>query len=190
MHNYLLDRYPEDYNGYLIRTDYRIGVQIQLCLSDPDLSEYERALVALNLLYGNGVPQDLQMALNGIAWFMGCGNIENTTEENEPPIFDFEFDSGRIMTAFRKVYGLDITREKMHWFQFLAMLSDLKDTAFADVMKLRETDESEIDKKKLTEFRKMKKRLAIPEKISAEEKEMEDGFLKEVREAQKRGKEV
>ena len=35
MHNAILDRLPEDYNGWLIRTDYRIGVQIQLCISDP-----------------------------------------------------------------------------------------------------------------------------------------------------------
>ena len=30
MYNAMLDRLPEDYNGWLIRTDYRIGVQIQL----------------------------------------------------------------------------------------------------------------------------------------------------------------
>ena len=42
MYNAMLDRLPEDYNGWLIRTDYRIGVQIQLCISDPDLTDAEK----------------------------------------------------------------------------------------------------------------------------------------------------
>ena len=70
MHNAMLDRLPEDYNGWLIRTDYRIGVQIQLCISDPELDESERTWTALSLLYGNGIPPDLHMAIDGLSWFM------------------------------------------------------------------------------------------------------------------------
>ena len=56
MFNPLLDRLPEDYNGWLIRTDFRIGVQIQLCIADPELDDCDKTAVALGLLYGNGVP--------------------------------------------------------------------------------------------------------------------------------------
>ena len=52
MYNAMLDRLPEDYCGWLIRTDYRIGVQIQLCISDPELSDSEKTGTALSLLYG------------------------------------------------------------------------------------------------------------------------------------------
>ena len=68
MYNAMLDRLPEDYNGWLIRTDYRIGVQIQLCISDPELSDNEKTAIALNLLYGRGMP-DLQTAIDGLSWF-------------------------------------------------------------------------------------------------------------------------
>ena len=36
--NILLDRLPDSYQGWLIRTDYRIGIQIALCLQDEELS--------------------------------------------------------------------------------------------------------------------------------------------------------
>ena len=46
MFNMLLDRLPSSYKGYLIRTDYRIGIQISLALDDPDLSDNDRVWVA------------------------------------------------------------------------------------------------------------------------------------------------
>ena len=59
MFNMLLDPLPGDYEGFLIRTDYRIGIQIALCLQDKELSENDRLLVALSLLYGNGVTHEI-----------------------------------------------------------------------------------------------------------------------------------
>ena len=55
MFNLLLDRLPSDYKGYLIRTDYRIGIQISLALDDPELNENDRVMVALSLLFGAGM---------------------------------------------------------------------------------------------------------------------------------------
>ena len=186
MHNYLLDRYPEDYKGYLIRTGFRIGVQIQLCVSDPDFSEEERTLTALSLLYGYGIPSDLQLALDGLIWFMNCGNPPSEEEPEEEEIFSFDFDSARIVSGVRKVYGIDLARADLHWFEFMAMLQELKNTAFADVLEIRRTKESEVDKKRLSEFRRMKKRFAIPRRISQQEQDAIDDFLSQVREAERK----
>ncbi|MBS1474011.1 MAG: hypothetical protein HP058_03725 [Massilimaliae sp.] len=169
MFNAILDRLPEDYEGWLIRTDYRIGVQIQLCVSDPDLSEYERTATSLKLLYGNGIP-DLETALSGLSWFMSCGNPPQRQESGEEPdVYSFEYDSGRIVSAFKKVFGRDISRERLHWFEFVPMLGELQETAFANVMEIRNTKSSEIDSKHRAEFERMKKRFALPGQYSAEE---------------------
>lgn len=164
MYNAMLDRLPEDYNGWLIRTDYRIGVQIQLCISDSELTDGERTWTALHLLYGNGIPTDIQEAIAGLSWFLSCGE-ENAAQDDsvEEPLYSFEQDAGRIVSGFRKVFGIDISREKMHWFEFISMLGDLKDTAFTSVIDIRSTDISEIDKKKRSEFMRMKKRFALTE---------------------------
>lgn len=67
--NPMLDGYPDNYDGYLIHTDFRIGIQICQCLSDEELSEYERIATALYLLYGKGVP-DAGTAQKGLSWFI------------------------------------------------------------------------------------------------------------------------
>lgn len=181
MFNALLDRLPEDYDGWLIRTDYRIGVQIQLCISDPALSEYERTVTALRLLYGNGVPPDLQKALDGLSWFMCCGETGAKGGDSGPDVFSFEYDSGRIVSAFKRVFGRDISREKMHWFEFVPMLGDLKDTAFASVMEIRQTKPSDVDSKRRSEFMRMKKRFALPNEYTEEEEETIASILREIK---------
>lgn len=180
MYNALLDRLPEDYKGWLIRTDYRIGVQIQLCVSDPELSESERTFTALSLLYGNGIP-DLDTAIEGLSWFMSCGNPEEGGGEDAPcgghEIYSFEYDAARVVSAFRKVFGIDITREKMHWFAFVPMLGDLAGTAFTSVIDIRSTDASEVDKRKRSEFLRMKKRYSIPTQHTREEEAALNEFM-------------
>lgn len=187
MHNHLLDRYPDSYHGYLIRTDYRIGVQIQLCLSDPDFSEQDRTITALNLLYGYSWPPDTREAVDGLIWFLNGGQEQEEIRTSDAPgesaAFDFDFDSGRIASGFRRTFGIDITRERMHWFEFLALLGDLRDTAFSDVMQIRQTKVSEVSKDKQAEFARMKSRFAIPTKMSETEKAEQDDFLAKVQEA-------
>lgn len=170
MYNPMLDRLPEDYKGWLIRTDYRIGVQLQLCVSDPELTEAEKTGTALRLLYGNGMP-DFETALAGLSWFMSCGEETPARQDDEPPVYCFERDAGRIVSAFRRVFGIDISRERLHWFQFVSMLGDLSGTAFTNVIDIRTTDASEIDRKKRAEFIRMKKRFALSSQYTKEELE-------------------
>ncbi|NCE65404.1 hypothetical protein D1159_12655 [Pseudoflavonifractor sp. 524-17] len=170
MYNALLDRLPEDYNGWLIRTDYRIGVQIQMCISDLELTDSEKTWTALHLLYGNGIP-DFQTALDGLSWFLACGNPTPSKEEdeNEPLLYSFEHDAARIVSGFRKTFGIDISRTRIHWFEFAAMIGDLKDTAFTSVIDVRSMDASEVDQKHRAEFIRLKKRFALPNQYTAEE---------------------
>lgn len=177
MYNAMLDRLPEDYNGWLIRTDYRIGVQIQLCLSDPELSDSEKTGTALYLLYGNGMP-DLATALDGLSWFMSCGDPRPSSGEGtEPPVYSFDQDAGRIVSAFRKVFGIDLSRERLHWFEFIAMMGDLSETAFTSVINIRSTDTSDVDKKKRAEFARMKERFALSGQYSSKEQAEIDEFM-------------
>lgn len=173
----MLDRLPEDYEGWLIRTDYRIGVQIQLCISDPELSDSEKTGTALYLLYGNGVP-DLKTALDGLTWFMCCGNpTKEEIADDGPPVFSFEEDAGRIVSAFKKVFGIDISREKLHWFEFIPMLHDLSGTAHADVITIRTADISDVDQKRRAEFIRMKNRFALSTQYTQEEQAEIDEFM-------------
>lgn len=180
MYNALLDRLPEDYKGWLIRTDYRIGIQIQLCISDPELSDSDKTGTALYLLYGRGMP-DIQTAIDGLAWFLSCGNPMPSDGDDGPAVYSFEHDAARIVSAFKKVFHRDISREKMHWFEFLPMLGDLSGTAFTSVIDIRTTAPSEISDKNRAEFVRMKNRFALSSKFTAEEQAQIDAVLEKVK---------
>lgn len=181
MYNAMLDRLPEDYNGWLIRTDYRIGVQIQLCVSDRSLSDSEKTAIALGLLYGNGIP-DIQTAIEGLSWFMACGEPGAVQDDGgDDAVYSFEQDAGRLVSAFKKVFGIDISRERLHWFEFVPMLGDLSGTAFTSVIDIRSTAPSEVDKKRRAEFLRMKKRFALSGQYTEEEEATIAGILERVK---------
>jgi len=176
MFNYMLDRYPDDYHGYLIRTDYRIGVQMVMAMSDPDLSSDEKLATALYLLFGTGAPP-LEIALNGLTWFLNCTR-EPQKGKGDKPLSDYDYDSNLIYSAFKKQYNIDLSREKMHWFEFNALMSDLGECAFTSVVKIRSTKiTSDMNTKEKAYYSEAKERCALPEKLSKQEQEARDKFF-------------
>lgn len=193
MSSILLEDLPEEYSGYLIRTDYRIGIQIEEIMGNEDLDFIDRYAQAFDLLYGNGVPE-FDIAYKGLCWFMSGGveptetvqtaqDIESdehsddtedsqTSDDSSKGVsvqeYDFEFDSGRIYSGFRKCFNMDISRMKMHWFEFLFMLGDLSDCAFTQVIECRTADLTGMSAKQKLAYRKMKRRYEIPTKFSDE----------------------
>lgn len=175
--NILLDKLPQDYDGYLIRTDFGIGVQITLCASDTELLEYEKAAIMLNLLFGRGMP-DYETAMKGLHWFMSCGREpDERGDEGKDPVMSFDFDDIRIYSAFRKVFGIDLTKERLHWFQFISMLQDIEGSALSDIMGYRAADLSKMQGEQRAAYAKMKRRFALPNAFTEEEQGAINEFL-------------
>ena len=189
MYNMLLDRYPTEYMGYLLRTDYRVGIQITLVLEDFELDDDERVLKALELLYGYGIPDDINLALNGLKWFMSCGKkcsgdssteyldtndideeVEDFVSDNGRIAYDFEIDSDLIYASMFSQYGVEIDKEKIHWFKFIAMFKCLKDTELNDLMYYRTVDISKLPKQQRADMRKLQDKYRI-RKVTAQRKE-------------------
>lgn len=53
-----------DGTEYAVRTDYRAILDIITALNDPDLTDEDRAAVALGIFYEDALPENLQEALN------------------------------------------------------------------------------------------------------------------------------
>ena len=175
--NILLDKLPEDYNGFLIRTDYRIGIQISLCLEDDSLTENERLFVALSLLYGNGIPP-LETAVDGLMWFLRCGEEEREDiRSSGKRLFYFDFDHARIMASFYKTFHIELEREKIHWFKFRALLDCLdEDSALSNAIQMRGTDTSDMKGKQRANYERIKHNLTPPVHYSPEEQDTIDKF--------------
>lgn len=175
--NILLDPLPEDYNGWLIRTDYRIGIQITLCLQDEDLDKNERMFVAMSLLYGNGIPP-LETAADGLIWFLRCGaEARDDVRPSGKNLLFFDFDHARIAASFRKTYGMKLHREKLHWFEFQSMLESLdEDSSLSNAIQARGTDTSDMKGKQRANYERIKKNLTPPVHYNAEEQATIDEF--------------
>lgn len=174
--NLLLDKLPTDYEGYLIRTSFRIGMQICLCLEDEELTDEEKMYVAFDLLYGKGVP-DLETAIKGLSWFMSCDTEQNKDTSNNKTLFYWDFDAPRLFSSFRQTYGIDLTCEDMHWFKFIAMMGSLdKDSALSQAIEIRNYDTKDLKGKAKLEMIKMKKSLTPPVKLTDDEQQRLDEF--------------
>lgn len=167
MLNVILDGLPNEYEGYLIRTDFRIGIQISEALNDVNLAEPEKMMTAMRLLYGAGAPSDLKLASEGLHWFMSAGQpSDDNAPDGKPPAFDFEQDNRFIYSAFRARFGIDLTRERMHWFAFLAMLSDLGGCSLSDIIGIRGTDLSQLSDSQRKHYAELQAKYRIKEQLS------------------------
>lgn len=167
MYNIVLDRLPSEYKGYLIRSDFRIGIQINACLSDSELTTEERISSALFLLFGNGVPE-FSIAYAGLIWFLSGGKRDITVEDaddvsdsSEPDVMDLEQDITYIYSAFIKCYNIDLATERMHWFKFIALLNDISDCMMTNIMDIRTIKLSDIDKKNRAKVSRLKNKYAL-----------------------------
>ena len=177
MYNMLTEKLPTKYKGYHINTDFKCGIKISLALDDWQLGDEERVLTALSLLYGEGIPDDMNIALDGLRWFLTCGkeadkasysdidDVDNTKEsvnvKGDDISFDFEVDASNIYAAFLKNYNIDLTKTDMHWFQFIALFSNLKNTSLNDMMYYRTIDLSQYKGEQKAEMKALKERYKI-----------------------------
>lgn len=181
-YNITLDPLPTDYKGWLIRTDFRIGLQISICMEDPDLDDAEKTAAALHLLYGNGIP-DIQTALEGLKWFMRCGAEErdDIPNKHQEPLIYYDFDAGRIWASFKATFGIDLYRDKLHWFEFCYLLSSCgEDTSIREAMKIRDYSTKDLKGAERQKLIEAKRALKPPEKESEAERERNDDFKRQM----------
>lgn len=63
---------------------------------------------------------------------------EQEFQEEHQRIMDFEQDSEMIIAAFRQVYGINLLKDRLHWFEFSALLSNLPSgNRFSEVLGIR-----------------------------------------------------
>lgn len=175
MFNIMLDRLPYEFEGYLIRTDFRIGIQISQVITDVNLHDNEKIAVSADLLFGSGKPC-AEKIFKGIKWFMACGSSKDSNESSEVECFNFEQDNRIIYTAFKARYGIDLAHVKLHWFEFTSMLGDLGDCALTDIIKIRLADTSKMSGEQRNEYLRLKQKYAIKPQLSDDEKSSIEKF--------------
>lgn len=175
-------KYPEsaEVNGkiYPLNTDFREALRCFEVINDPDVSDFERAYAVVYILFGI-IPEDDEMEefVNMATKFLQCGQTKE--EQNaKPSNMDFEHDERYINASFMSDYHIDLSRAEMHWWQYVELISGLTEhCVLSRVRYLRDYDLSTIkDAKERVKMAEAKRTVALPERLSREDKEAMEWF--------------
>ena len=175
--NILLDKLPSEYEGLKIETNFRSFVLFELLMQDNKVSKEDKIALAIKIFYKE-TPKDIEKAIDGILWFYCRGNIDREIGKGEKNkkerIYSYEHDANAIYSAFWHDYRLDLNEiDYLHWWKFKSLFEGLNDeNRICEIMGYRSINLSEIkDKDQKDKYRKLKKKYALPDERTEEEKE-------------------
>ena len=128
--NILIDRLPSvvAVGGYRyqLETDYRAAVAFELLVDSgvEDLAELLRPF------YPQGIPANVEGAVEAALWFYRCGEEIPEKEDKAKKgtrSYSFEVDADTIFADFWHYYNVDLSNEALHWWTFRALLAGLPD---------------------------------------------------------------
>lgn len=173
---------------YSIRTDYRNVLQVFEAFQDPDLTQEEKWIVAIYLLFENfscaddvlEAAQDgfnLVEAMKQISWFISAGQPEKQVLEQ--PTYNWTQDEQMIFSAVNKVAGRETRElEYLHWWTFLGYFNEVGEGTFSFIVGIRhKLNKGKKLEKHEKEFLSHNKELVLMKKpLTKEEQEQEDAY--------------
>ncbi|MDU7339019.1 MAG: bacteriophage Gp15 family protein [Clostridium sp.] len=182
--NVLIDGLPSatEIDGvcYDLNTDYRIGLQIMIAFEDPELTEFEKQLVMVNLLYNN-VPKNKAKAAEMAVKFLNCGQDtkQGSEEVDSTRYYSWVQDARYIMSAIEQSYNIDLSVDRLHWWRFSSMFLDLKeDCFFSRLIYLRkQKSKGKLTKEEKEWYYSMREIVDLPEVYSGEEQSAINKFM-------------
>ena len=166
---------------YAILSDYRAILDICAALSDPELSDQDKALVTLDIFYPGFVdmPQDhYDDAIKQCFWFINCG--EEPDSQPAPKLVDWELDFPRIVAPINRVTGSEIRSvEYMHWWTFMSAYMEIGDCLFAQIVRIRERKAKgkPLDKSDAEFYRKNRKIVDMKAQYTEQENAVLDAWM-------------
>lgn len=173
---------------YLIRTDYRNVLQVFEAFQDPELTQEEKWIVAIYLMFEDFSCADdvLQAAQNGfnpeeaikqISWFVSAGQPEKQVLEK--PTYNWKQDEQMIFSAVNKVAGRE-TRELdyLHWWTFLGYFNEVGEGNFSFIVGIRHklNHGKKLEKHEKEFLDKNKELVLMKKQLTKEEQKQEDEY--------------
>lgn len=176
-------RYPEyaEVKGirYKINTDYRVALRCFEVIEDTGISDEERALAIIFLLFGEVPMEDMAEFLRIAGDYLRCGEKEASQSSGERDM-DFNADEKYIAASFMSDYRIDLSSVDMHFWQYIQLIQGFTENAvMSRVREIRNYDMSELkDPKTRAKMAKAKASVALPEKFSKDEQKAIEEFEK------------
>lgn len=161
---------------YQIRTDFRDILGIITALNDAELSNRERAYVALLIFYPDleSIPVSCyEEALKKCYWFINGGQ-EDDAGGRKPVLMSWEQDYPYIIAPVNRVLGHDARSDRyLHWWTFLAAYMEIGDCTFAQIVHVRSAQKKgkPLDKWDREWYRENRKLVDMKTNLSGDELE-------------------
>lgn len=182
MSDLLLDELPTRWHGHEIIPDFRPMIWL--------VNSYLRGIVNTNpegfarnavwRFYKDPHPflQSSETLFDGYRWMMefyqagekAASGSSSSADSSDAPAtlpFDYQCDASYIVAAFQRFYGIDLTRERIHWFRFRALLRGAigEDCMFSRIIDWRTADLAEMDPEKRRFYEEQREHFALPPEL-------------------------
>ena len=123
-------------------TDYRDILLIFECLTDPDLLDAEKVIIALDLFYLDDCYKiNIEQAIKEMYCFISQSTEEEILkpQPERKPVYDWEQDFNIIIAPVNKILGYDVRGvEYLHWWTFLSAFMEIGESTFNTYMSIRD----------------------------------------------------
>ena len=178
--------YPESarINGvdYKINTDFKVALECFKIIEDDNIEDEERSLAIIYKLFGFIPDNDIDLFLDRAIKFLQCGETIQKQLSKEQDL-DFFQDEKYITASFMSDYKLDLSKEDIHWWQYINLIQGLTENSILSrVRYIRNYDLSEIkDNKERQKMIEAKNSVALKQKKTKKQLEDDEFFNKLLR---------
>lgn len=172
---------------YELDTDFRTCLTIIMAFEDLELTDYEKQMVMLDLLYKE-IPENIKEACRLAVKFLDCGEdpeAKESSDDNAGRLYSFNQDAKYIYSAIKQSHGVDLeTIDYLHWWKFSYMFLDLREDCFFNrlIHLRRQKNLGKLTKEEKELYYRIQDIVDLPEVCTAEEQQVADEFMRLLRE--------
>lgn len=165
---------------YDINADYQTGIKIIMAFEDNELTQYEKCMVLVELLYKE-TPHNLNEAVSQGIRFLDCGgNSQGTGESDGARKYSFTQDDKYIYRAVDGVLQGRLSKGNfVHWWEFVLAFMELPEECFMSrIIYLRtQKAKGKLTKEERALYYKIRDIVDLKEEYSFEEQEQVNKFM-------------
>ena len=162
---------------FRIRSDFREILDICAALNDPELTDQDRAEVAIKIFYPDWDQiTDMAAAVKFMLWFLD-GGVDRGDQRQQPKQMDWEQDFPMIIAPINRVAGRDVRAlPYMHWWTFFGYFMESGECLFNTVVGIRskKAKGERLDKWEKKFYQENKNTIDIKTRLSEEEQAYKD----------------
>lgn len=165
---------------YEINADYQTGIKIIMAFEDTELTQYEKYMIMVELLYAD-TPHNLNEAVKQGIRFLDCGgNSQGSREGDSIRKYSFTQDDKYIYRAVDGVLQGRLSRGNfVHWWEFVLAFMELPEDCFMSRLIYLRTQKAreKLSKEERELYNKMRDIVDLREEYSQEEQGQINAFL-------------